>query len=490
MCNRIEAFIKDKKNIIIFTIIIIALILRLISFNNNTLIHTPEDTLFVESLAEGRSHIDFWHSSGALSTTENKYVEPWFAVGFHAATVPLYKLTGDSYLSMQIYNLVLGTLLVILALRFFTKDEKDSTSMIYLTLITFSALLVDYSANESPYLSIAILSIAYLALLKSVSKGKWFSYLLMGIFLPSTLMIQTFSAVIGLSFALLILISKNLRIEVFRKWKLVPLALGGIIGLGIYGLYNWSITNTILPSQAPHMITKSAASSFEIITFIKTTILQTMITGNQLLFAITTLMVPLFLYGIYLMLKEFNKMDKVKKDQFIGMVLLIVASLAIMIFYNVKFRRFVPIAPILLFFASITLSRLYKDGHKILTAMIMIIFIIASAKVLVMPGTFYQGPSEEEWRDDYLTGYSFLPILKENGEGMLLDQTNSHGKILAKETRYEFIFGIKGDDQLLRNQINQYKPKYILCWEDKSDFFSNDYTLLEQNRDMTLLIRK
>ncbi len=483
--KKIEKIAEDNKKTILISIFIIAILLRIISFyNNSSIIHTPEYPIFLEALAEGHYDVKYWYNSRDMSNGSPGYMLPWFSTGYQLFSLPAYYLTGDSYFSMQLTSFIFGFILILLAWKFFRKDCDELTSYIHLILMTFSAIMIDFSANENAYIQVAVIYILYMMLIDQISKGKKITFFILALFLPLSLIIQTTNAILIMTFILLLIASKNIRNNL--KKNLISFGLGGTIGTSVFIAFNYLSTQTILPSQIGFALEKGTQKAVTLITLIKTTTLYSLILGNQLIFAMTTVMIPLSFCGIYYILRRYNTLDQYQKDRYLNMIFLITISLGMMIIYNVKFRRLLPLTPILLYFAALTLSRLYRNRNKVLAVMMILIFIAASMKILIIPGTYTDGPSEQKKIDDYKTIVGFLDTLEKNGNGFLLDTTGGLGEILIYHTHYKYTTSSTNNLETLKDDIKIYKPKYILIFEGKEHLYT-EYNILE-NRDRFILL--
>ena len=485
----------NKRNIsYILILLLIGLFLRVVSFHFNQYPH--HDVFVLAMLTEnlgnhGHLWIDSWiWTEGLATNSQHLHVSTQYAPGWNFFSLPFYFITGDGFTAIKILSLLSGIIFLALIYVVFKELFDEKVALLSLVFCAFSTILIDYSANGSPYILCAVFVLIYVLCLLRIKEMNRYWALIFGLFLALSPLVHNILALMLGSFVILAILEKDVR--TFLRVNKTFLA-GIFIGLSFYLLYHQLIYDTPLPPQITMAFSyASDSTSNGILALVLTKLKYAGFIGYKSIYAFSAVLLPFMAGGLFHIWRDFKSYPKEKKIPLLGILVYILIYMLYLIVVNMGFRDFVTLTPLFLVFAALYLTKLNK---KDLTIFVIVVFIATSMIPLATsPHTYYFPDWEDEYISDVVATKECAEFLKQQERGTILSY-GREGITLFYYTRFPYVHGVKYPYRVLNSTelsqiMNKYKPMYV--WTEKKylELFYENFEVIWNKNDLYLLKRK
>lgn len=487
--------LTNKNNIkyVLALLLVAGLSLRLVSFYFNQYPHHDVFNLamLTENLGNhGHLWIESWiWTEGLATNSQHLHVFTQYAPGWNFFSLPFYFITGSGFTAIKILSLLSGMVFLVLVYFVFKQLFDEKVALLLLVFCTFSTILIDYSANGSPYILCAVFVLIYILFLSKIKEMSRHWSLIFGLFLSLSPLVYNVLALMLGSFIFLIIIEKDVRKFIMENKTFIA---GIFIGISLYLQYHQVIYDTPLPPQMTMVFSYASQSTDNgILALILTKLKYTGFIGYKSIYAFSAVLLPFMAGGILHIWRDFKSYPKEKKIPILGMFVYILIYILYLIVVNMGFRDFVTLTPFFLCFAALYLTKLNK---KDLTIFVIIVFIATSMVPLATsPHTYYFPDWEDEYISDVLATKECAEFLKQQERGIILGYGG--GIELFYYARFPYVHGVKYPDGPLNSTelgevMIKYKPMYVWTGGKYLELFSENFEVIWNKNDLYLLKRK
>ena len=483
--------IKHKHILILILIGLTGLFLRSVSFYFNQYPHHDVFNLamLTENLGNhGHLWIEGWiWTEGLATNSQHLHVFSQYAPGWNFFSLPFYFITGDGFTAIKALSLLSGIIFLVLVYFLFKELFDEKVALLSLVFCAFSTILVDYSANGSPYILCAAFVLIYVFFLLRIKELNRYWALIFGLFLALSPLVHNILALMLGSFIFLIIIEKDVRKFVMENKTVIT---GIFMGLSLYLLYHQLIYDTPLPPQMTMAFSyASESTSNGILALVLTKLKSIGFIGYKSIYAFSAVLLPFMAGGILHIWRDFKSYPKEKRIPILGILVYIFIYLLYLIVVNMGFRDFVTLTPLFLCFAALYLTKLNK---KELTIFVVLVFIATSMIPLARsPHTYYFPDWEDEYISEVLATKECAEFLKQQERGTVLSYGGG-GIELFYYTRFPYVhgdvypYGLVNSTKL-QELIDKHNPMYIYTESQHLDLFSKDFKIIKNKNDFYLL---
>ncbi len=502
----------------IIIIAVLAVLLRLVSFHYNHYLN-GDVNLFVAVAQNYSAYGNYalpFHYNSLISDTEDPVAGIYQE--HYTQHQPLWIITSalagrafprlDMFFIMKCFSFVCGLLLLFLFTRNTLKDRNIPLTFI---LMSFSISLIDYSANGSFYILLALLyTCVILVLQRSESPGKT---IILAVLIFAAIMTHYISMALVGAIMLLLFFGKNTRKEKY-SYCLAIAAVLVLTAISVIMAKNGNKSTGINPSLVNFLVSNglaeytfdpsSASPVLKNITGIATigVITRNIVVTTRYfavtIFFVTTFLLPFFVYGLYTIIKNRDlKLNRAVLAVLLAHVLIIYA------FPYTRYRFIIPVAPAIYYitaagidrFASggtIRLKSFRADPAKI-SAVFIVLFILSALFNLYRYPHIYYSKSNPGFASTYDTMMETVKYFKDNPCGRIM----GYSELLdgGIETVYYHRCGFVNGRGFLNSPaaaeqaIRKFGITHV--WTDETQYAANPFLLkfrvVKQNRPFIIV---
>ena len=502
----------------IIIIAVLAVILRLVSFHYNHYLN-GDVNLFV-AVAQNYASYGNYALPFHYNLLESDTKDPVAGIyqEHYTQHQPLWIITSalagrafphlDMFFIMKCLSFVCGLMLLFL----FTRNSRQDRNILpAFILMSFSISLIDYSANGSFYILLALLyTCVILVLQRSESPGKT---MLLAVLIFAAIMTHYISIALVGAIMLMLFFGKNTVKEKY-SYCLVIAAVLVLTAISVIMAKNGNKNAGINPSLVNFLVSNGLAeytfdpssgspvlkniTGIGTIGVIARNIIATTRYFAVTLFFVTTFLLPFFIYGLYTIIKNRDlKLNRAVLAVLLAHVLIIYA------FPYTRYRFIIPVVPVIYYITAAGIERFTSGGALRLksfrvdpakiSAVFVVLFIISALFNLYRYPHIYYSKSNPGFASTYDTMMETVKYFSNNPCGKIMgySQLLDGGIETVYYHKCSFINGrgFLNSPEAAEQAVRKFGVTHV--WTDEMQYAANPFLLksrvVRQNRPFMIL---